>query len=261
MQWFFLSDTQEQVPVSEEQMASLVQTGVIRSNTMIWREGMPQWVSCSEVKPELFAQPQAQSQPLRAAPVIGAAATARHQTAPVGYAPQPQPQPHPHPHPQAVGARTAMVHGGPEVGLVREAATVFGEGAGWMKFLGVLAQIFGVLTLFGVLFLLVTGGMLGSGAAFIGIAIGALFNAVAGGIMLWQGILLFQSASKTQEALRTGQKHSLMGSLASCAKFFKIWGIMALIGVVLYVGIGVVIVGAGGVAALMAPEFDPASWI
>jgi len=75
--------------------------------------------------------------------------------------------------------------------------------------------------------------------------------------MLWLGIVLFQSATKSQDAVRTGRKHSLLSALSSNAKFFKIWGVIASIGVVINVGAAVVTMTSGGIAALMGMSSDP----
>ena len=228
--------------MGEDQIAGLVQTGVIRSNTMIWREGLPQWVACSEVKPELFAQPQLQGT-RQAMPVVGAAATVRQAAATGQYPAQVQPvagRAHP--------GTAQMHHGDPNV--VREAAIVFARGAGWMKLLGVLALLGGAVLILGVLFALVAGGLSGGGAMLIIAGIIALFYGTMGGILFWQGMLLLQSAGKSQDAARTGQKHSLLAALAANAKFFKIWGVITVVGLVINVFMIFFAIAEGGLAAM-----------
>ncbi|MBP7948337.1 MAG: DUF4339 domain-containing protein [Verrucomicrobiales bacterium] len=53
--WFFLSDKQEQIPTSEDQIRSLAYNGIVRPQTLVWREGLTEWVSAGELKPELFS--------------------------------------------------------------------------------------------------------------------------------------------------------------------------------------------------------------
>ena len=212
MQWYFLSDTQQQVPVQEEHLAGLVQTGVVRPNTMIWREGMAEWISCSEAKPELFAQRQV-------VPVVGAAATAR-QTAALHSPASSR---------SSAGASAMQIGDGQ---IVREAALTFASASVWMKLVGVLFLIGGVVCILSALFIMVTGvsvpGML------IPAAIISLVSAVVGAVAMWMGILLFQSATKAQEAAASGQKHALLSALNQNAKFFRIWGITAALAFAVY---------------------------
>ena len=235
MQWYFLSDTQEQVPVQEDQLAGLVQTGVIRSNTMIWQEGMEQWVACSEIKPELFAQ-------RHVVPVVGAAATARQTAALHGQ---------PAATPSYPGAGPA-VHGA-DGQTVRDAAVAFASAAGWMKFLGILFLIGGVAYILMALFMVVTGGS-SDGGLLPGLVLGVI-TATVGGILMWMGMQLFQSATKAQEAAYTAQKHTLLAALYLNAKFFKVWGI-SVIAVILLYGIAIAlffsVIGAvlGGAAVM-----------
>ncbi len=55
MQWYYLSDTQERIAISEAQFLPLAARGVLRPATPVWRKGMTDWTACGEVKPEIFA--------------------------------------------------------------------------------------------------------------------------------------------------------------------------------------------------------------
>lgn len=44
MQWFYASDGQQKGPVSDVEFEKLVRDGIIRSDTLVWRAGMPNWV-------------------------------------------------------------------------------------------------------------------------------------------------------------------------------------------------------------------------
>ena len=236
MQWYFLSDTQEQVPVQEEHLAGLVQTGVVRPNTMIWREGMTEWVSCSETKPELFARRQV-------VPVVGAAATAR-QTAAL--------QSHSTP---AVRAGTPGMQMG-DGQIVREAASAFASASVWMKLIGVVLLIFGVIYILVALFTMVAGvsapGMLVLALIF------SLVTGVLGSVVMWMGILLFQSASKAQDAAASGQKHDLLSALHQNAKFFKIWGITVAL-VIAFYGLMIALAFTGAMGGAMMNRFSKSS--
>lgn len=53
-QWHYLSDTQDRIALREGDLQKMAASGIIRSQTMVWKEGMGDWVSCGEVMPELF---------------------------------------------------------------------------------------------------------------------------------------------------------------------------------------------------------------
>ena len=72
MRWFFLSAQQEQIPTSDSQLATLVQQGILRPQTLVWHEGQADWQSLGELKPDLFAT----NPLLRSSSVVGNAAPA-----------------------------------------------------------------------------------------------------------------------------------------------------------------------------------------
>lgn len=72
MLWYYVSPQQERIPVSENRMAALAGSGVLRPTTLLWQEGMSSWVSAGEVKPELFTAPPA-GKPVAAGPSAGTA--------------------------------------------------------------------------------------------------------------------------------------------------------------------------------------------
>lgn len=43
MQWYYSLNNQQQGPVSEEQLRDLIAQGIISHQTLVWREGMPDW--------------------------------------------------------------------------------------------------------------------------------------------------------------------------------------------------------------------------
>ncbi len=53
-QWYYLTDRQERLAVSEDQMSGLAATGLLRASSLVWKRGMKDWVPCGEVKPEIF---------------------------------------------------------------------------------------------------------------------------------------------------------------------------------------------------------------
>jgi uncharacterized RDD family membrane protein YckC len=43
MQWYYAEQGQQRGPVEEEAIAGLVESGMIRNDTLVWHEGMPNW--------------------------------------------------------------------------------------------------------------------------------------------------------------------------------------------------------------------------
>ncbi|MEO0793532.1 MAG: DUF975 family protein [Verrucomicrobiota bacterium] len=57
MQWYYSANNQQQGPVSEEQLKQLASTGVINDQSLVWREGMPDWQPFSTVKASFGVTP------------------------------------------------------------------------------------------------------------------------------------------------------------------------------------------------------------
>jgi len=51
MNWYYVVQGQQAGPVSDEQLDGMLRTGKILPDTLVWREGMPTWAPCSQVKP------------------------------------------------------------------------------------------------------------------------------------------------------------------------------------------------------------------
>ena len=98
--------------------------------------------------------------------------------------------------------------GGDEQQLVREVSAPLFAAKGWMKFLGVLMIIYGVLIALSV----------------VGIIICWL--------PIWIGILLFQAATAVESTQASGSKMELYGAMSKLKTYFTIYGVLALIGIV-----------------------------
>jgi hypothetical protein len=110
-----------------------------------------------------------------------------------------------------------------QVNLIKEVSTPVFQARGWMKFIGVLMIIVGVLY----------------ALTLVGIIIAWL--------PIWMGVVLYQAGSSTEQAYFNGDKFSLIKSLSQLKLYFTIMGIMTLIGIVFSV-IAVIAVLAGGLA-------------
>jgi hypothetical protein len=50
MNWYYVSGGQQAGPVEEAQLEELFRTGVVKADTLVWREGMPNWAPYGQVK-------------------------------------------------------------------------------------------------------------------------------------------------------------------------------------------------------------------
>ncbi len=236
MQWYYLSDSDEQIPVEEEELLRLIGEGTVRAETQVWREDMADWYEARAVLPDLFGFAEHQvPQPAAAAPppvspparggrprlIVGPEADSRtsgqlltrkplatstRMAAPIAA-----------PSPAAIAA--GGVSDG-EVTLVRQLAAPLVQAQGWMKLAGV------VLIIAGVPYLLAFG-------------LGALF--------IWMGILLFQAAGKADQAALLGHKFLFLEAQRKLKTFFTVIGVTCLVSI-----IGSILLGVVWGAALMA---------
>lgn len=51
MSWYYSDNGQQKGPLGNNDLDQLVTAGVVRDDTLIWREGMPSWQKLSEVRP------------------------------------------------------------------------------------------------------------------------------------------------------------------------------------------------------------------
>ncbi len=93
--------------------------------------------------------------------------------------------------------------------LVKEIANYLYEGKGWIKFLGVLMIIYGILCCLTI--------------------VGALF----GWLPILMGIILNKVAGSAEMAFQTGESMHLIESVMNIKKFFMIQGILTLIALIL----------------------------
>ena len=44
MKWYYAKDGQQIGPIEPAELANLVSSGLIQGSTLVWKEGMPQWI-------------------------------------------------------------------------------------------------------------------------------------------------------------------------------------------------------------------------
>ncbi|PWH15084.1 MAG: hypothetical protein DDG60_06530 [Anaerolineae bacterium] len=94
--------------------------------------------------------------------------------------------------------------------LVSQLSHPLAEGAGWMKFLGVLSILAGVPQVL------------------------SIFGIISGGLQIWMGVLLFQASSSAEQAYTMGDAYALRVALQNVKTFFMLNGIIALITILLF---------------------------
>ncbi|MEN8224195.1 MAG: DUF5362 family protein [Bacteroidota bacterium] len=107
--------------------------------------------------------------------------------------------------------------------LIKEVSAPIYQARGWMKLIGVLMIIGGVLY----------------AITIIGIVIAWL--------PIWMGVVLYQAGSSSEQAYFSGDKFSLLRSMTQLKLYFTIMGIMTLIGII-FSGIMIAAFLVGGLA-------------
>src|SRR5262249_26955596 len=85
--WYYASGNQQMGPVDDAALDDLVRQGLVRDDTLVWRQGMSSWQPHGTARPRA-AVPASQPSPAHSAPAAVAAA------------PAPSPSPSPQPSPQ-----------------------------------------------------------------------------------------------------------------------------------------------------------------
>lgn len=57
MSWYYAISGQRQGPVSEDEFFRLIHAGTIHDQTLVWRQGMPDWKPYGEIAPTLVVPP------------------------------------------------------------------------------------------------------------------------------------------------------------------------------------------------------------
>lgn len=96
-----------------------------------------------------------------------------------------------------------------EKDLVREFSRPVYDSKNWIRFLGVIMIIYGIFT----------------ALTLVGILIAWL--------PIWLGVLLMKTASRIENAHTLGDRYAMIGAQETISRFFSIYGVLALIGIIL----------------------------
>lgn len=107
------------------------------------------------------------------------------------------------------------------------------DSAGWMKLIGTLAIVYGVLIALTIVGLIIAW------------------------LPIWMGVLLRRAADESQKANRTGSQAHAVSATSSLQTFFKVQGIIVLIGIVF----AVVGIFSAIVALVASDTIDTLGWV
>ncbi|MCK9452960.1 MAG: DUF5362 domain-containing protein [Bacteroidales bacterium] len=105
--------------------------------------------------------------------------------------------------------------------MIRELMQPLKNATGWIKFLGILLIVYGVV----------------SALTIVGILIAWL--------PIWLGVLLLRAAKNTNSAYYQGNKSAVLAALNNVGSFFTVYGVVALIGILFFVVFFIFIIATG----------------
>jgi len=173
MQWDYLDGQRQQIQTEEAVLRQLHTEGKVTPDTMVWNETLTEWLPLSKALPSLTSG-ATQSKPARSP------AAMNPYTAPA--------------------APVALTGSG---GNVRAFAAILAANSGWMRFVGILLILYGILTAI--------------------LIVGIFF--------IWQGRLLMRTARLASEVEGSGSTQGFNEALESVSRFFKILGITLILNV------------------------------
>jgi hypothetical protein len=107
-----------------------------------------------------------------------------------------------------------------DASVVREVSTPLFQAKGWMKFLGVLSIIQGILMVF------------------------TIWGIIICWLPIWMGVLLFKAGGAVEVAQIGGDKSQMITAMTKLRTYFTVQGVLSLIMIVIMVIFGIVAGGA-----------------
>jgi hypothetical protein len=195
MQWLFVAANGQQFSCNESDVPALVQAGQIHSQTLMWREGLSEWVPAGTALPGAFgtSPAAAATQPMDPRPAAQTAVQTAAQTA-TQRAVQPTSRP------MAPAADRS------DANVVRYVTQPLMRRKGWIKFFGVTSIIYGVLSLLPL-----------------------------GWMMIWAGLSVMRGIGAVETAQRGGDPRVLAQANDAFGRGFVIMAVMWLISLVFMV--------------------------
>lgn len=232
MKWIYLDEQRQQVESTEDGLRKLSAAGVLKPDTLVWNESLPDWQPLGQAIPGI-AMPTPGATPMSAVPRSGIPSGA--QTVPLTTTPMQSPAqparrlPQANPiaaatNPPPVGNQLAPT--GDAKNLVPHLAGILSAHSGWIKFFAILMIISGAMQCLTIVY------------------------AIIGWFPIWMGVLLMGATQRLEQA-NLGNQQALEEAMEKIGRFFKISGIFAIASFALVVLIFVVMMLLGGIGALM----------
>jgi len=226
--WSYVQRGQSMGPIPEDRLRSMLATGDLYWDDLVWREGMADWLPARQVPELVAAPPVSPSAPAHPLPHAIPART------PIQLDPHPET-------PMASGANPTVVVPFQAVEWLRQTKP-------WVRFLAVLGLVATALSVGLILFLSLTmGAMPGMRVGLerlLPVAMGVFVLA----LYLPPLLLLNRYANRIGRLVRSGAPGDLEAALQAQKAFWKYIGILTLVILVLYI-IGILAVLGMGLMA------------
>jgi len=201
MQWFYLDQNKEQKTFDEASLSELMQSKEISSETLVWAESLSDWSPAATAFPTQFANA---TLPEIADPIPAFSSSSPTNqtlaTAPTADKPSLVTLPSSQDIEHVASSET-----------IKDLASYLAASAKWMKLLGVMSLISGILVCL------------------------SIVGAIVGWLPIWIGLILMKAANAARHAEMTGDQSALAESLDRLRLGFKIYGILTLINLVIMV--------------------------
>jgi hypothetical protein len=241
MEWYYAKEGQAVGPVVDVEFQKLIRTGTVSEDTLVWHEGMANWAAFGSLSAETLGKVRPRLRLVETADTVTcercgkelpAQEAAFHaganlcppcaSSAPKGAAADREPEG------AAAEAEAASLPA--QAGdLVALSEPLFGA-KGWIRFAGVLSIIHGALCVL------------------------SLWGIVIAWLPIWMGVLLCKTSGALRTAHETGNAEEFRGALQRLATYFRILGVVMLVGLV--VGL-LAMLAAIAIPALLAARLRP----
>lgn len=252
MQWYYLDANQQQIPADESELGNLLQDGTIGADTQLWNETMPEWQTARSLWPDWFPDAaEAEQAAAGGGGKLRAPALVSKRSATVGLVKRPIQTSSGSGSgggggkSQRLSGKTTQRTGSGKPGrggssrvveeddedsnpeLIKQLAKNLTTNTGWIKFVGVMSIIGGVVTCLTVV------------------------GALVGWLPIWLGVVLMKAANHAETAAYRGYRDEMEEALTRLGFYFKLIGIAMLSYIALY-GIAIAVVISTGLFAIGA---------
>jgi hypothetical protein len=241
-QWYFAKDGNQEGPVGFDALYRAIESGQLASKDLVWQDGMPEW---KKVKDVAELAPALASHSAASAPATITQPTYTQEPA---QAYEPQAQSQPLQYQQAYSTSGQIMFTPAAMEMLRQTKP-------WVRFIAILGFIVTGFIVLGALIMLIlgaggiaSGGRGGGAAAGFGLFIALVYLLMAA-LYFFPSLFLNRYASHINALLSNRREDSLEAALAAQKAFWRLVGIIVLVVLCIYLGILVLAIVGGGIAA------------